>query len=457
MPQAATIISFVTRLNTKALSTTEAGAPASSWNQVAVVGQYVSSLYGEFSITEADLQQMLDNFQSGRYPVPPTEICMDYDHLSMQPPAAGDGKAAGWFKQVELRAQGQELWARVDWTEAGASAIKSLEYRFVSPTFHKAFVTNTGENIGCTLLGAAITNQPFLQGMDPLSIAASRRLGGARPAVIALTEFSFYERCNRLQESLADRLGCDAWCCYVQDVYDDFVVYRYDSRLYRLDYTIADDGKVTFGAMPQEVTVQYAALGLSRPAQETKPMAIITLKNAQGQDVQVDETAIEQLPLVKELRAKVPPADATVVKATEFATLQSQVTTLSTRVQTAETAASEAKAQLLTNEMNTSINALLDAGKITPAQRESYEDLFKNRRDTFDKLTATLSVVSPVKPREVGSAGSGAASAEDAIDAAVKTLRSTTPGLTYEQAYDKVLQDNPQMYTEYEASRAATH
>ena len=104
-------------------------------------------------------------------PKSPTELPIDYDHLSMDPQKPGDGIAAGWMKRVELREDGDELWAEVEWTKDGAARIKNQEYRFVSPSFTKDHThKETGKKIGATLLAAAITNHPFLEGMKALTL-----------------------------------------------------------------------------------------------------------------------------------------------------------------------------------------------------------------------------------------------------------------------------------------------
>src|SRR6185369_12372986 len=105
------------------------GAAPRSWIQVAKTGSFVSSRYGKFSITRADLATMLHNFQHVT-PKAPTELPVDFDHLSMDPQKPGDGIAAGWIEQLELRNDGDELWARVSWTPKAAAAIKNKEYRF---------------------------------------------------------------------------------------------------------------------------------------------------------------------------------------------------------------------------------------------------------------------------------------------------------------------------------------
>lgn len=145
---------------------------AKRWIQVAKTGKFFSSKYGNFEISAGDLQQMLHNFTTVT-PIAPTQLPVDYDHLSMDPKHPGDGKAAGWFAGgMELRAGGNELWAEVEFTPDAAKAIANKEYRFVSPSFVKNYMWKNGQNIGTTMIAAAITNHPFLEGMQAVTLSA---------------------------------------------------------------------------------------------------------------------------------------------------------------------------------------------------------------------------------------------------------------------------------------------
>ena len=105
------------------------GAPTSgldgvrrSWIQLARTGTFQSTRYGRFSITRDDLAQMAHNF-SEVTPQAPTQLPIDFDHLSMDPKHPGDGKAAGWLQQIALRADGDELWGEVEWTPEATDLI----------------------------------------------------------------------------------------------------------------------------------------------------------------------------------------------------------------------------------------------------------------------------------------------------------------------------------------------
>ena len=171
---------------------TTASGSRRSWIQLArTIKDAVSSRYGTFSITKENLSRMLSNFRE-RVPQAPTKLPIDYDHLSMDPQKPGDGIAAGWLVDMELRDNGNQLWGLVEWTPKAAEAVAAKEYQFVSPSFSRNYTTKDGQKIGPTLLAAAITNHPFLEGMAPLTLCADGDLA------IALTD--------RGDEDMADEI-----------------------------------------------------------------------------------------------------------------------------------------------------------------------------------------------------------------------------------------------------------
>lgn len=131
--------------------------------QLAYSGEFVSGRYGRFKISEQDIDSMVANHATQAHPVAPTELSVDYDHK--------EGEAAGWIKRVWKKVVGAgaarrvELWGSVAWTKDAADKIATRKYRFFSPMFDKTFATPLGRKIGATLLGGALTNRPFLQGM----------------------------------------------------------------------------------------------------------------------------------------------------------------------------------------------------------------------------------------------------------------------------------------------------
>lgn len=133
--------------------------------QLARMGKWDHPEYGAFEITDSDLDQMVRNFEAGPLPERP----VDYNHSSEVQGASPDaGQAAGWIKGLFKRAGA--LFARVEWTEKALEHIRGRQYRYISPVIQfKAKDKETGEPIGTRLKSAALVNQPFLEGMAPVS------------------------------------------------------------------------------------------------------------------------------------------------------------------------------------------------------------------------------------------------------------------------------------------------
>jgi phage I-like protein/cation transport regulator ChaB len=135
--------------------------------QVFRTGVFKHPVYGKFTITEQDLDSMVANFKENR-PKPPTELVVDYEHMSAT--GAQVAPAAGWVKDLFKKAG--ELLAKVAWTDKAAGMIKANEYRFISPEWHMHYRDKeNGKDIGPTLLSIALTNRPFIEGMQPVMLS----------------------------------------------------------------------------------------------------------------------------------------------------------------------------------------------------------------------------------------------------------------------------------------------
>lgn len=439
----------VVHLRTRSTITLDAAvadAPASSWIQVCTTGSFKKG-DRKFAITPAMLSEMVENFSTGRHPVPPTELCIDYEHLSgLESDNPDAGKAAGWVKQLELRADGAEVWARVEWTPPATEKLKAKEYKFISPEFAFNFTTPTMETIGCTLLAAAITNRPFLQGMEPVTLKA----GAGDLALVA--DLSYEQRRMFIERALRARGTSNGCWYYVSATTDTTVVYERSGnggcQYYRESYSIAADGAVTLGEDAEEVVVSYEPLGaaaLRHPGESD--MKAITLKAADGKDVQVDEAvfaaAIEASPLVKDLRIKL------AVKDSEAAPLLAKVATLEQDVATLKTQAETAQQALVERDADKAVELLVSTGKASAGQKDSLKALYLKDQTLFASVTAGFST--RVTDTEIGSAGAppagGTAAAQVVTE--VATLKAATPALTVEQATAQVFEKNPTLYARY--------
>src|SRR5207245_142337 len=112
-------------------------------------GTYRDPRYKTFKITAADYEgwrRNLSDTMGGRFSI-------DYDHS----PDRGKGTlAAGSLTSLER--SGKDIAGEVEWTPAGAKAIRDGDYKFVSPTFTDSYVDEFGVSHGKALLGAALSN-----------------------------------------------------------------------------------------------------------------------------------------------------------------------------------------------------------------------------------------------------------------------------------------------------------
>jgi hypothetical protein len=161
-----------------------AGEPAEPvWIQLAKQGTFSGHPSGKvFKLDTTIFKQIVTNFRGnkdGRLPI-------DFEHACEQDPTEGSipmtgSPAQGWIVDMAIRPDGN-LWAKVEWGTLARQYIRGGQYRFISPAIHFAMKDRvTGRPIGAYISSAGLTNQPFLDGMQPLAASATS------PAKLGLT------------------------------------------------------------------------------------------------------------------------------------------------------------------------------------------------------------------------------------------------------------------------------
>ena len=143
------------------------GAPASINPPVQILrtGSFNHPKYGEFSITTATLQELKANFDSK---IRGVDLAVDYFHKS-------DEEAAGWFTELFLTEDGQELWGKVDWTKTAQMKMGEREVRYFSPDFAFQWQDpETGTVYKNVLFGGGLTNRPFVKDMAAIVAAEGK-------------------------------------------------------------------------------------------------------------------------------------------------------------------------------------------------------------------------------------------------------------------------------------------
>lgn len=118
-----------------------------------------------------------------------SDFVIDYEHQTLNTAKNGQpAPAAGWFKHMEWR-EGDGLYV-IDarWTERASAMINAKEYRFISPTFH---YDKTGQVI--SIINAALTNNPALDGLTELAAASHRLEGNTSGNDIASAALAYQE------------------------------------------------------------------------------------------------------------------------------------------------------------------------------------------------------------------------------------------------------------------------
>jgi phage I-like protein len=128
-----------------------------------------------------------------------TQPVIDFDHQTLYVRENGKpAPAAAWITDLEW-VEGAGLFGLATLTQRGREAIESGEYRYLSPVF--AFDKQTGTVLDFKL--AAFTNLPAIDGMEPLTAAASQTFAADLAALSQqLSTISKEEHMDELLEQL---------------------------------------------------------------------------------------------------------------------------------------------------------------------------------------------------------------------------------------------------------------
>jgi phage I-like protein len=102
---------------------------------------------------------------------------LDYEHQTLNAETNGQpAPAAGWIKDLVWH-EGRGLFAVVELTQRARALIAAKEYRYVSPVFR--YDNATGDVLAIEM--AALTNNPAIDGMEPLALRAAATFGAFNP------------------------------------------------------------------------------------------------------------------------------------------------------------------------------------------------------------------------------------------------------------------------------------
>ena len=130
--------------------------------QIIKTGQFQHPQHGNITISKSDLEEMVKNFDNK---IRGQEIPIDVDHKH-------ELGAVGWFRSLKgpKEVDGEfAIFAVPEWNDKGKELVKGGAFKYFSPHFGVWKDPETKETFNNVLLSGAITNFPFLKGMQPLS------------------------------------------------------------------------------------------------------------------------------------------------------------------------------------------------------------------------------------------------------------------------------------------------
>jgi phage I-like protein len=371
-----------------------------------------------FTITAADLRDMRRNMARRETP-------LDYEHLSAAAGSApGHTRAAGWLKpltgDIEEFGEGREiLWGWAEFTPACLAAIRSKEFRYLSPEIHWKSKDETGKALGTRLAAAAITNRPFLKDLPPIEIASS-----AYPGLLERVAMSESIRLAELIDLI------DAESVHVPG--DIAAPAKEGKEVFAMKQFKLK--KLTDGEHAGKFGVYdgTALVGLCDLPEDLRTAA-------------ADSGAIEQMSAIETQRAETAcllefarvPSHQLLSKAREFSAAGKLNFDAFLRVQEVN--------QLLTEAVNN--------GKILPKQRET---LFSLAIADYAHVAAYLSELKPVVDLSTrGISGDGSAlTARQEMDARIRAYMTDHKEARYAEALSAVTRADPDFYEHYKTECA---
>lgn len=169
-------------MNTLILNRDSFSLPEDGWYQVAPLGEFPHGPAGVMQVVDkAACDAMVNAFgresEKANFP----GLLIDFDHFSLDDKLKSE--AAGWITALEFRvpnrtanppsheASAGGLYARIRWSDTGEECVSGGRYRFLSPVWSRKDCEDLGNGRlrPVRLLNAAVTNDPNLKGMRPLS------------------------------------------------------------------------------------------------------------------------------------------------------------------------------------------------------------------------------------------------------------------------------------------------
>lgn len=148
-----------------------------AWVNIINLGEYEHPQYGSIEFTAAQFAQWKKNFHAGVFGGLGADgkprVAADYGHSMDSDVNPETQKASGYM--LDLKLEGNKVYALVEFTPAAADAIRKKEFAWWSISeFADVMDKKSGENVGAALGGGALTNRPYIPGLEPIQLSDLR-------------------------------------------------------------------------------------------------------------------------------------------------------------------------------------------------------------------------------------------------------------------------------------------
>ena len=378
------------------------------------------------------LQVNFKNNATGR------RLAMDTDHTA----ARGDSTAYGWFTDIRAQIDGTEdtdvsLWATVEWTEPGVRAIENNLFKYTSVEMAFNYKDERGKFHGPAVQGAALTNRPFLTGMDEVTLNLSQHADYFATTTVeppVKDEDTTTPKKGAIMNLMEKIIAALKTTDIVEDeITNDEVEETFLSRL-REELNLSED-EVKDVELVEAVNKVFAAADvLVEDEPEAVPADQPDVVDKPAEEITLDTSTIDP-EITKLINAQ----------ATEIESLTAKRTEDVARLDTLVAERDEMKAETLLEEARRS-------GKLSASMEDAWAGkLVRENPEQFAAVLATLPVIPGLgEPHgtERGNSETATVGAETTFDAAVKEIQKSED-VDYAAAYSKVRDTQPQLYRKY--------
>jgi phage I-like protein len=130
----------------------------SDWQMILPVGDFQTAKYGELKITKKIVNDIVSNWKDKALGERLPFVDTDHDQAA----------ANGWV--VELKAEDNGLFAKIEWTDIGRENVEKKRYRYFSAMIAKHQNIETGEEVWPVLKAVSLTNTPVMDNMPAVTL-----------------------------------------------------------------------------------------------------------------------------------------------------------------------------------------------------------------------------------------------------------------------------------------------